>query len=853
MYQIGYRSILLLTSGLALSPVLHGAAAVAEPKVLDTDSSDSTGSETMGAVVTLSAQVPSVPVREQKVSRPSEHLCPITQDVMKDPVVAEDGFSYERAAILKWVSEHHTSPMTRKAMSGTFHPNQSLKQLIEEWNPKQTLRPSALAELSADAIVDLLKEEFAKNKRLLEPEHTASGKDIVVFLGNTGAGKSTLINFLAGKELSVVGQRYALANEGDPDAMPIGMKMFKSETLYPKSIDIGNYRFFDLPGFNDTDGSVRNLVNSAFIRRILLEAKSVRFVYVAGQDQFTADRGSSVNVLIQMIQRLLVMRDAGSDPINEGLFVITKEDQLLEDVISNEHEGIPLQVRAWHKNDHIDRMYHSSNNVKNTNEHLTHLLERIAQLTPLKLSTVNVSELYPPETTSDIERMYTRMFETAYEQKRATEVTTISEYDRLLEEWKDESFWDKYERGYFREANPSVETLRDLTLVPYQKAFISFKQMKGIDREQHIQWLEQQKRDRILVVQKDTEHRAEEVTSALRLQQGLDGVVPFDFANHVEYQERVCGKQVLAMFTPDEKEHEIARYSFAQWIGRYYQRQMDEQIRKLLQIQIVSLIEQVASLSAEFAKSETSRKEFVERNNKEISLIREAFAKKEIEYRVVADSQQRLEQQLRLQNDVLVPMQRFLEIPEIARGHEEIYRRFFRGKLVYRPDPNSDVGLKEFKISDLANPFSGTFDISGCGDTAQYLSISTGFRRAINPANRDKIEVWITPRFVIDKDPAAHRTALRLSQEAQLHGHPYLVLFSWGGWDNLAWYEVSAAVEYILGATFYDQVTSKSSHVPVRCAEPPSKCSPAHAINQALPIRDALIGATKRLQILFPQ
>ncbi len=37
--------------------------------------------------------------------RPSEHLCPITRDVMRDPVVAADGYSYEREAILQHVDQ----------------------------------------------------------------------------------------------------------------------------------------------------------------------------------------------------------------------------------------------------------------------------------------------------------------------------------------------------------------------------------------------------------------------------------------------------------------------------------------------------------------------------------------------------------------------------------------------------------------------------------------------------------------------------------------------------------------------------------------------------------------------------
>lgn len=38
-------------------------------------------------------------------------LCPITRELMTDPVVDPDGNSYERSAIENWLQEHSTSPI----------------------------------------------------------------------------------------------------------------------------------------------------------------------------------------------------------------------------------------------------------------------------------------------------------------------------------------------------------------------------------------------------------------------------------------------------------------------------------------------------------------------------------------------------------------------------------------------------------------------------------------------------------------------------------------------------------------------------------------------------------------------
>ncbi|XP_033733128.1 WD repeat, SAM and U-box domain-containing protein 1-like [Pecten maximus] len=64
---------------------------------------------------------------------PDEYLCPITRELMKDPVIAEDGYTYERAAITAWTSKgKDRSPMTNAILSTKqLTPNRSLKMLIQ--------------------------------------------------------------------------------------------------------------------------------------------------------------------------------------------------------------------------------------------------------------------------------------------------------------------------------------------------------------------------------------------------------------------------------------------------------------------------------------------------------------------------------------------------------------------------------------------------------------------------------------------------------------------------------------------------------------------------------------------------
>ncbi|KAL0963781.1 hypothetical protein UPYG_G00313500 [Umbra pygmaea] len=70
---------------------------------------------------------------------PDEFLCPITREVMKDPVMASDGYSYEREAIMTWISnKNRTSPMTNLPLPSTvITPNRSLKAAIARWTVNQ--------------------------------------------------------------------------------------------------------------------------------------------------------------------------------------------------------------------------------------------------------------------------------------------------------------------------------------------------------------------------------------------------------------------------------------------------------------------------------------------------------------------------------------------------------------------------------------------------------------------------------------------------------------------------------------------------------------------------------------------
>lgn len=72
-------------------------------------------------------------------------ICPITHEIMEEPVICADGHSYERKAIAEWLSQNKTSPLTgAKLPHMELVPNHALRNLIEEFSMQQQVRTCIL-------------------------------------------------------------------------------------------------------------------------------------------------------------------------------------------------------------------------------------------------------------------------------------------------------------------------------------------------------------------------------------------------------------------------------------------------------------------------------------------------------------------------------------------------------------------------------------------------------------------------------------------------------------------------------------------------------------------------------------
>ena len=103
-------------------------------------------------------------MRESIKGAAAEYVCPLTLELLVDPVMAKDGRIYERSHILAWLSRNATSPVTREPMGTELTPAPPLiRNTIEKLVSSGAIEGEiAEAWQKASAEKTLLKETRAR-------------------------------------------------------------------------------------------------------------------------------------------------------------------------------------------------------------------------------------------------------------------------------------------------------------------------------------------------------------------------------------------------------------------------------------------------------------------------------------------------------------------------------------------------------------------------------------------------------------------------------------------------------------------------------------------------------------------
>lgn len=131
-------------------------------------------------------------------------VCPLTKQIMRDPVTIETGYTFDREAILKWFRECRNDgrklacPLTRKELRSTdLNPSIALRNAIDEWTQrneaKELDKAHRLLLSSASSEQDALRAlEFVVNVCRKRSRAVCNGGLIPTISGLLKSGSVTL-------------------------------------------------------------------------------------------------------------------------------------------------------------------------------------------------------------------------------------------------------------------------------------------------------------------------------------------------------------------------------------------------------------------------------------------------------------------------------------------------------------------------------------------------------------------------------------------------------------------------------------------------------------------------------------
>ncbi|MGR3973012.1 MAG: hypothetical protein QRY72_00290 [Candidatus Rhabdochlamydia sp.] len=221
-----------------------------------------------------------------------------------------------------------------------------LRQLIEEVN--YALLVDKEKSIVISRTMELLKDACKNLEKI-------AGKDVIFFIGNTGAGKSAAISYFLGAEMETVtnrvGDKVIQVKETEDTQQheypTIGQSLGESETLYAKGYPLQDFPHVlgDCPGFNDTRGGDFEICTNLSIDQAIERAKSIRsIVLIIPIHAFLVDRA---NPLIELIETVRERFTDAFDPKqigkNSNFFILITKKNQNEDAVESIRNGSRLQ------------------------------------------------------------------------------------------------------------------------------------------------------------------------------------------------------------------------------------------------------------------------------------------------------------------------------------------------------------------------------------------------------------------------------------------------------------------------------------------------------------------------------
>ena len=240
----------------------------------------------------------------------------------------------------KWICRIAMLALTTNLLGGCGQ----VQQLGIEGNPQEILDKklnNPQVKLTANESITLVDHCAKLGERSAA---TSANKVTCLALGNTGVGKSTLLNGVMGCKLKLVKPRelgldkvkkVVIVDPGSTlhEVMPIGHTNV-SQTFMPQiasNPDDNNQAYCDCPGFSDTRGEEINIANAISIRKVLQQARGINAIFLTSYNGLDDDRGSSIQKVEAMCEQMFGGVDNLRRYQNAVLLGITKVPLYYED------------------------------------------------------------------------------------------------------------------------------------------------------------------------------------------------------------------------------------------------------------------------------------------------------------------------------------------------------------------------------------------------------------------------------------------------------------------------------------------------------------------------------------------
>jgi ligand-binding SRPBCC domain-containing protein len=111
---------------------------------------------------------------------PEDFICPLTLEVMKEPVMTRLGHNFELSALLQWLERHDECPLTRNPLTlKDIIVNRALQERIEFWRKQHNGQEDESTEFDKKLPLVVLVKSSKTVIRILEETESPLGKSIL--------------------------------------------------------------------------------------------------------------------------------------------------------------------------------------------------------------------------------------------------------------------------------------------------------------------------------------------------------------------------------------------------------------------------------------------------------------------------------------------------------------------------------------------------------------------------------------------------------------------------------------------------------------------------------------------------